>query len=70
MANKKTGGEELLQENTPAKTERSFSKAQLMSSERFRDRRDIVNALLEEEVKYAAGAVEQMIENYMKGKVK
>ena len=70
MANKKTGGEELLQENTPAKIERSFSKAQLMSSERFRDRRDIVNALLEEEVKYAAGAVEQMIENYMKGKVK
>ena len=47
-----------------------FSKAQLLSSERFRGRRDIVNALLEEGKRYTVQAVEQMIENYMKGTVK
>ena len=47
-----------------------FSKAQLVSSERFRERRDIVNALLDEDKKYTAEAVEKMMENYMKGTVK
>ena len=47
-----------------------FSKAQLVSSKRFRERRDIVNALLDEDKKYTAEAVEKMMENYMKGTVK
>ena len=66
MATKKTGGEEIAAE----KTEHTFSKAQLASSQRFRDRRDIISALLDEDKKYTVDAVEQMIENYMKGQVK
>lgn len=51
------------------KLESAFTKAQLLSSKRFAGRRDILNALLKENQKYTVKAVEQMIENYMKGKV-
>lgn len=53
-----------------AKKNHEFSKAQLLSSERFGSRRDIVSALLEEDKKYTAEAVEEMIDKYMKGTVK
>lgn len=66
MAVKKTD----IEEATVPKAEHTFSKAQLASSQRFRDRRDIVNALLDEDKKYTVDAVEQMIEKYMKGQVK
>lgn len=46
-----------------------FSKEQLLSAERFRDRKDIVNALLSPDREYTIAAVEQMIEKYMKGTV-
>lgn len=52
------------------KVEHSFSKQQILSSGRFRDRRDIVEALLDEKEGYTVEAVEEKIENYMKGKVK
>ncbi len=47
-----------------------FSKEQLLMSERFRDRRDIADALLDDGMLYTVKDVEQRIENYMKGKVK
>lgn len=56
-----------------AVVESKFSKEQLLSVKRFQGRKDIVNALL---VKYpdtatfTVNAVEEMIENYMKGQVK
>lgn len=46
-----------------------FSKEQLLSAERFRDRKDIVNALLSPDREYTIADVEQMIEKYMKGTV-
>lgn len=46
-----------------------FSKEQLLSAERFRDRKDIVNALLSPDREYTIAAVEKMIEKYMKGTV-
>lgn len=52
------------------KVKGEFSKEQLLSSKRFQDRRDIVNALLSPDKQYTVEAVEQKIENYMKGKVK
>lgn len=52
------------------KTENKFSKEQLAASERFRDRRDIVEALLVTGELYTVRAVEEKIESYMKGKVK
>lgn len=47
----------------------AYSKGQLMAAERFRGRRDVVDALLSPDGEYTAEAVEEMIGEYMKGKV-
>ena len=52
------------------KVENKFSKEQLIASNRFRERRDILEALLETGELYTVKAVEEKIESYMKGKVK
>lgn len=46
-----------------------FSKEQLLASNRFQDRRDLLEALLDEKKTYTMKAVEETITNYMKGKV-
>lgn len=57
-------------EKAEAKAESCFTKEQLIASERFRGRKDIINALLSCGEQYTVGAVEKMIDTYMKGKVK
>lgn len=47
-----------------------FSKEQLIASDRFRNRRDLVKALLDTGELYTVKAAEEKIQNYMKGKVK
>ena len=49
--------------------ENKFSKEQLLVSERFRDRRDLVDAFLDDGGSYTGRSVEEKIEKYMKGKV-
>jgi hypothetical protein len=56
-------------ENT-GKVENKFSKEQLITSKRFRNRRDLVEALLDDGQTYTVKAVEEKITSYMKGKVK
>ena len=55
---------------TARAAENKFSKEQLLMSERFRNRRDIADALLDDGVLYTVKDVEQKIEEYMTGKVK
>ena len=55
---------------SPGKVENKFSKEQLAASGRFRDRRDIVEALLKTGELYTVKAVEEKIEKFMKGQVK
>lgn len=53
--------------------ESEFSKEQLLFAKRFQGRKDIVNALLmkyPDTATFTVNAVEEMIENYMKGQVK
>jgi hypothetical protein len=52
------------------KPENLFSKEQLIHSERFRDRRDLLEALLLSGGQYTIRQAEQMMEDYRKGKVK
>lgn len=52
------------------KVENKFSKEQLIASNRFRERRDILEALLVTGELYTVKAVEEKITSYMKGKVK
>lgn len=47
-----------------------FTAKQLINSQRFADRRDIVRALLEDGKTYTASEVTDKINNYMKGQVK
>lgn len=48
----------------------TFTKKQLLSSKRYSNRVDLLNVLLEEDVKYSHEKVEQIIDKFMKGKVK
>lgn len=50
--------------------EPKFTKESLVNSKRFRNERDLVSALLKDDEEYAICEVEEMIMNYMKGKVK
>lgn len=47
-----------------------FTKEQLLSSARFRERRDLLEALLSGEGRYSIAETEQEMEKYRKGKVK
>lgn len=51
------------------KVESKFSKNQLLAAKRFSGKRDILEALLSDDETYTVKTVEQMIEDYMKGKV-
>lgn len=54
----------------PVVEEPKFSKESLLKSKRFHNERDIVSALLKDGVEYTVSEVEDMIKNYLKGKVK
>lgn len=52
--------------------EAEFSKEQILRSQRFRNRHDILDALLArfpEEATFTVSAVEELIDSYMKGQV-
>lgn len=68
MAGKKKTPE--AEQTVTGNVENKFSKEQLTASSRFRERRDILEALLETGELYTVKAVEEKIESYMKGKVK
>ena len=47
-----------------------FTKDVLVNAKRFRDKCDLVSALLKDGVEYTVSEVEDMIAKYMKGMVK
>lgn len=51
-------------------TEPMFSKEQILASARFANRRDLVDALLDEDKSYTMKTVDNLVEKYMKGQVK
>lgn len=52
------------------KKENRFSKQQLLASKRFRDRRDILETILADGKQYTVNEAKELMEKYMKGKVK
>lgn len=46
-----------------------FSKEQIVASTKYRNYRDLVDALLDDKKKYTFEVVDKMIENYKKGQV-
>ena len=57
-------------EKADMKVGSKFSKEQLLSSKKYANRRDLVDALLEDGKEYATDDVDKKIESFMKGKVK
>lgn len=53
---------------TPEQTA-SYSKQQLAASKRYANRQDIISVLLLDGETYTFDEVDQLMENYMKGKV-
>lgn len=48
----------------------AFTKAQLVASQRYIHRRDLIGALLEDGKTYTLNEVDALIEKFMKGKVR
>lgn len=53
----------------PLQEKAKFTKTQLLASKKFRHRSDLLSALLSDDGLYAMIEVEEMVENFMKGKV-
>lgn len=51
------------------KTENTYTKDQILMSEKYAKRRDLVNALLEDDKEYTITEVDAMMEKFLKGKV-
>lgn len=52
------------EENAPA-----FTGAQLLTFDRYSDRRDLLRALVDQDQRYTFDEADTLIENFMKGKV-
>lgn len=57
---------------TEAKTPEApaFTKDQLLTFDKYRGRRDLLGALLEDGRGYTYAEVDELVDNFMKGKVK
>lgn len=63
------GNDPKSEEKPVKRAEPLFTLRQLASSSRFSEKRDILNALLKEDALYTVKQAENIIEEYMKGKV-
>lgn len=52
-----------------AKNEQKFSKEQIIKSVKYMHKRDLIDALLDNDKNYTMETVDKMIEKYMKGQV-
>lgn len=64
---KKTNSAEV---QSSAKVEQKFSKAQILASAQYANRRDLVDALLDSKKQYTKKEVDELINKFMKGTVK
>ena len=64
---KKTNSAEV---QSSATVEQKFSKAQILASAQYANRRDLVDALLDDNKKYTKAQVDELINKFMKGTVK
>ena len=67
MQGKKKAGEST--KDNPHLVQKEYSKAQILASEKYRGRRDLLSVLLAEGGKYTIGQVDKEIETFMKRKV-
>ena len=59
-----------MEEIRSQEVEKEFSKEQIVLSNKYRNYKDLVEALLDDKKKYTFETVDNLIEKYMKGQVK
>lgn len=70
MAEEQVPAEEATQEPAPVTTqEATFSKEQLVKSEKYKQYRDILASQLDDAASYTASQVDKLIEAFLKGEV-
>ena len=68
LEKKKAGA--VVAEEKSGQTEPKFTKQQVLASARYRNRKDLVSALLDDGREYTIAEVDRMVDGFMKGKVK
>ena len=63
-------GKENIKKEEKVIIENKFTKEQLISSKRFSNNKDVLSAKLEDDKEYTIKEAQEIIENFMKGKVK
>lgn len=58
------------EESKEIEAEIKFTKVQILSSEKYADRKDLISILLETDQAYSFSEVDRLINNFMEGKVK
>lgn len=56
--------------NTQDVVPKKFKKEQIIASDRYADKKDLVNALLDDGKTYTLDMVDEQIDKFLKGKVK
>lgn len=57
-------------EKEKKKVELTFTKQQILSAKKYRHRQDILNVLLKDDKEYSLEQVDELLDKFMKGKVK
>lgn len=52
------------------KQESKFTKQQILAASKYNNRRDALNAILQDDKSYSISEVNSLLENWLKGKVK
>ena len=55
---------------TETKQETVFTKEQILASKKYKNRRDVLGAILKDGASYTLEQVDSLLEKFMKGKVK
>lgn len=55
---------------TEKKQENTFTKEQILASDKYANRRDVLGAILSDDKTYTFEKVDSLLEKFMKGKVK
>ena len=70
MSVKKKEAEDAVESVEVQSVQTMFTKEQILASAKYRNRRDLVDALLDEDKSYTMKTVDNLVEKYMKGQVK
>lgn len=70
MTKQKDTQEEVIERDIVKKDVVKFSKEQILASNRFKERRDAIGAILKDDKEYSIDEVERMYKKFMKEEVK